>query len=78
MKYLNLQETDTTLTAILNELRATQTEIVITRDGIPVARILPWQAQQTSTQHYPLRGLPISIAEDFDEPMPEHWEVLGE
>lgn len=33
---------------------------------------------ETPTHHYPLRGLPIVIAEDFDEPMPELWRALGE
>ena len=77
MKYLNVQETASTLTTILDEL-TTQTEVVIIHDGIPVARIVPWQAKQTSTHHYPLRGMPIVIAEDFDAPMPEFWEALGE
>jgi hypothetical protein len=27
---------------------------------------------------YPLRGLPIIISDDFDEPMPELWEALAE
>jgi predicted DNA-binding antitoxin AbrB/MazE fold protein len=36
------------------------------------------EAKATPTHHYPLRGLPILIAEDFDEPMPEMWEALGE
>lgn len=78
MNYINVQDTDITLTAILNELTATQTEVVITREGIPVARIVPWQAKPTSTHHYPLRGMPITIADNFDEPMLEFWEALGE
>ncbi len=27
---------------------------------------------------YPLRGLPITISDDFDEPMTELWESLAE
>lgn len=27
---------------------------------------------------YPLRGLPITISDDFDESMPELWEALAE
>lgn len=30
------------------------------------------------TKHYPLRGMPITIATDFDEPMPELWDALEE
>ena len=26
-----------------------------------------------ASYHYPLKALPIEIAEDFDEPMPELW-----
>jgi antitoxin (DNA-binding transcriptional repressor) of toxin-antitoxin stability system len=78
MKYLNIQETDGALTALLDEVTATQDEIVITRNGIAVARIVPCQTKRAIHQHYPLRGMPITIAEDFDEPMPELWEALGE
>ncbi|OBQ36184.1 MAG: hypothetical protein AN487_13685 [Anabaena sp. CRKS33] len=31
-----------------------------------------------TTKNYPLRGKPITIASDFDEPMPELWEALAE
>ena len=34
--------------------------------------------ETTSEKTYPLRGLPITISDDFDEPMPEMWEALGE
>ncbi len=36
------------------------------------------QAVQSSSSHYPLRGLPLVVAEDFDEPMPELWNALSE
>lgn len=36
------------------------------------------QAQTTSEKTCPLRGLPITISDDFDEPMPELWEALAE
>ena len=29
-----------------------------------------------SPKHYPLRGLPLVIAEDFDEPMTDLWDSL--
>lgn len=74
---LNIQETDSTLTALLDEVAATQTEIVITRNGIPIACMIPCETNQTATENYPLRGMPITIAEDFDEPMPELWDALG-
>jgi hypothetical protein len=36
------------------------------------------QVSQSSHSNYPLRQLPLVIAEDFDEPMLEMWEALGE
>lgn len=78
MKYLNLEETDITLTAIVDEIAANLSEIVITRNGLPVARIVPYSISDTPKKNYPLRGMPIKIAPDFDEPMPELWDALGE
>lgn len=34
--------------------------------------------ETTLEKTYPLRGLPITISDDFDEPMPELWEALEE
>ena len=34
------------------------------------------QNGQSFSSSYPLRGLPVAISEDFDEPMPELWEAL--
>ncbi len=78
MKYLNLEETDITLTAIVDEIAANPSEIVITRKGLPVARIIPYSISDRPTKNYPLRRMPIKIATDFDEPMPELWDALGE
>ncbi|MBS3029592.1 MAG: hypothetical protein HCA25_21700 [Dolichospermum sp. DET50] len=30
-----------------------------------------------TTKNYPLRGKPITIASDFDEPLPELWEAIA-
>ena len=34
--------------------------------------------KQASNSAYPLRGLPLVMTEDFDEPMSELWEALSE
>ncbi|WYL94492.1 MAG: type II toxin-antitoxin system Phd/YefM family antitoxin [Gloeotrichia echinulata IR180] len=77
MKYLDIQESDVSLCSIINEITVNQSEVVITRNSLPIARIVPWQTTHT-TKHYPLRGTPIIIARDFDEPMPELWQALAE
>ncbi|OKH33492.1 prevent-host-death family protein [[Phormidium ambiguum] IAM M-71] len=78
MKYLNIEEVDISLTAIVDEIASTQSEIVLTRDGLPIARVVPCQNSSPSKGNYPLRGMPIAIAADFDEPMPELWEAMAE
>jgi hypothetical protein len=35
------------------------------------------QQRQSKSHHYPLRGLPLETAEDFDEPMTDLWDELG-
>lgn len=32
----------------------------------------------TKSHHYPLRGMPLTISDDFDEAMPELWDAFGE
>jgi antitoxin (DNA-binding transcriptional repressor) of toxin-antitoxin stability system len=48
MKYRPLLETDVSLNALVNEITANQSEVVITRNGFPVARIVPWQTTPTT------------------------------
>jgi prevent-host-death family protein len=78
MKYLNLEEPDMTITAIVNEIAVNQSEVIITRNGLPVARIVPYSISDAPKKNYPLRGMPIKIAADFDESMPELWDAFGE
>lgn len=32
----------------------------------------------SSQKHYPLRGMPLKIGADFDAPMSDLWDALGE
>ncbi|MDJ1177803.1 type II toxin-antitoxin system prevent-host-death family antitoxin [Roseofilum sp. BLCC_M91] len=78
MKYINLQETDIKLAAIIEEMNITQSQVILTDRGLPVARIIPYKTSDTSVKNYPLRGMPITISDTFDEPMSELWDALGE
>jgi hypothetical protein len=31
----------------------------------------------TQPNHYPLRGLPLEMSDDFDAPMTDLWDALG-
>jgi hypothetical protein len=35
-------------------------------------------AKSEGNKHYPLRGMPIQIEPDFDEPMTDMWTALSE
>ncbi|KYC39287.1 prevent-host-death family protein [Scytonema hofmannii PCC 7110] len=80
MKHLEIKEADTALALLLDEVTTTHNEILITRNGMPIARIVPLTINSDSdTPHnYPLRGMPITISEDFDEAMPELWDTLSQ
>ena len=32
---------------------------------------------RTPPNHYPLRGLPLEMSDDFDAPMTDLWDALG-
>ncbi len=52
-------------------------EIVISRSGVPVARLVPLQSQQGGRRPGSARGQ-IRIGEDFDDPLPDDVaEALG-
>lgn len=76
-KNVDIQKTDISLTNLVDEVSETGSEIIITRDGVAVARVVPCQVELSSKPNYPLRGMPIEIAADFDEEMPELWETLS-
>ncbi|MUG94660.1 type II toxin-antitoxin system prevent-host-death family antitoxin [Scytonema sp. UIC 10036] len=71
MKHLEIKEADTALALLLDEVTTTHNEILITRNGMPIARIVPLTINSDIPNNYPLRGMPITISEDFDEAMPE-------
>jgi len=76
MKQLEIEEFGINLARLIDEVRTNHSEIVITRNGKPIARILPCESTSLAEHNYPLRGMPITFSKDFDEPMPELWEAL--
>ncbi|MGB3204191.1 MAG: type II toxin-antitoxin system prevent-host-death family antitoxin [Crinalium sp.] len=78
MKYQDLTDVQNNLPALLNEIADFQEQVTITQNGVAVAMILPVKGIKKIDKQYPLRGQPIWIAEDFDEPMPELWDAVSE
>jgi prevent-host-death family protein len=72
MKQVNVHEAKTTLSRLL-EAVAEGEEIVISRAGTPVARLVPFS--RSVRQLGMDKGL-VTIADDFDAPLPP--EVLSD
>ncbi|MGW8376369.1 type II toxin-antitoxin system prevent-host-death family antitoxin [Streptomyces sp. ODS28] len=71
----NVHEAKTHLSRILEEV-ATGEEVVISKAGEPVAKIVPLRAKVRRAGRGSLRGQ-IEIAEDFDELPDDMGEALG-
>lgn len=70
MKYLDIADVQKILPTLLDDIADSPEEVMITRNGIAVAVIMPFQgAKLGATEPHPLQGKPIWIADDFDEPI---------
>ena len=73
---VSIYEAKTTLSHLVDRaLRGD--EVVITRHGRPVARLVPARAARTPRKLGALRGK-IRVARDFDAPRPDHLLALFE
>jgi len=77
MKTLSISEVRNHLPAVLNEVAQTNEPVVVARHGKPVASIVPYAAGRPAKTRHPLRGRPLTVAADFDEPMPDLWQALS-
>lgn len=73
MKALNISEARNTLPALVEAVSATRVPVVLLRYGKPAAMLVPIERKTVQANPYPLRDVPISLAEDFDAPIPELW-----
>ena len=73
MKIVNIHEAKTTLSQLLESVIAGD-EVIISKAGKPLARLIPYQIdKQPRTPGY-WNGR-VKMAEDFDEPLPP--EILA-
>ncbi|MFM9265390.1 hypothetical protein [Tychonema sp. BBK16] len=70
------QASDDVLQVLLSFLRQTRLSQSEPSRSIDLADIS--SAGLTAQKHYPLRGMPLVIAEDFDEPMPDLWDARSQ
>src|SRR6266403_1903950 len=69
MKKVNTHEAKTQLSRLLRRVAAGE-EITIANRGVPVARLIPVTAEETTRKLGLFRGQ-MTIPEDFDAPLPE-------
>lgn len=78
MKTLNISDVRNSLPSVIEEVVQSNQIVVVTRYGKPVARIVPFRDEEDQTSCYTLRGKPMKMADDFNEPMPELWNAVNE
>ena len=72
---VNVHQAKTHLSQLLQEVEQGQ-EVVIARSGVPIARLVAWQAPpRPVAAPGAMRGL-IQLSEDFDAPLNEIFEAL--
>lgn len=77
MKTLTMSRVRGLLPQLVEEVASTHEGVIITYRGKPKVCLMPYETQAESDSRYPLRGLPITISDDFDEPMVDVWESLS-
>ncbi len=80
MRSFSVSTARSKFTSLLDDVLLKHETIIISRKGKPVAQLapLPSDACEYEETPYPLRGISITIADNFDEPAPELWEALGQ
>ena len=77
MRTLSISSARSQLSSLLDEVSEKQETFLISRKGIPIARLtsIPADPAREEAARYPLRTLAIHIADDFDEPAHGVWEA---
>ncbi|MBN1193359.1 MAG: type II toxin-antitoxin system Phd/YefM family antitoxin [Coriobacteriia bacterium] len=74
MRTMTISEVRNALPRVLAQLRESHEPVTILRYGKAIAKIVP--VEDTGEMKYPLRGLPLGMTEDFNEPLPQLWDVF--
>ena len=75
MAMVNVHQAKTHLSQLLQEVEQGQ-EVVIARSGVPIARLVAWQAPlQAIAAPGAMRGQ-IQLSDDFDAPLEGLFEAL--
>jgi len=72
---VNVHQAKTHLSQLLQEVEQGR-EVVIARSGVPIARLVAWQAGDHAVAAPGAMRGEIQIAADFDAPLDDLFEVL--
>lgn len=76
VRNLNVSQARKELPSLIDEVASRKGGVIVTRRGKPVAQIVPFRKKDKQGNVYPLRGKPLGISKDFDEPSPGLWNAL--
>jgi prevent-host-death family protein len=77
MKTLNVSDARNTLPALIESVSTTHKPVLLLRYGKPAAMLVPVVESMGEADPHPLRGLPLTVSEDFDAPSSDTWEACG-
>jgi prevent-host-death family protein len=75
MEVVNVHQAKTHLSQLLQEVQQGQ-EVVIARSGVPIARLVPWQAPARPVAPPGAMRGQIGLVEDFDAPLDGLFEAM--
>ena len=77
MKTLSISEARNTLSTVVDSVASTRASVVLLKHGKPAAMLVPIAKSEAQADPYPLRGTPITLADDFDAPLPDMWSACA-
>ena len=75
MQPVNVHQAKTRLSQLLHEVELGE-EVVIARAGVPIARLVAWQAPAHPVAAPGAMRGQIQLADDFDAPLDDLFEAL--
>jgi len=76
VKTISISDARNHLPSVIDEVMKTHEQIVVIRHGTPMVAIMPFRDMNPEANRYPLRGHPLAVAADFNDPMPDLWDAL--
>lgn len=71
-KTFDITQLSDSLIDLLSELQI-GTEVLLTRQGVPLAKVMPLSTEQSVTPKVGLNDGAMVMSDDFDEPLPDDF-----